>query len=237
MSETTHRRGFLGRVAAAAAAISLPWSELRAAPAPQGGGAPANWLGEVNGSHRCLFDFPQHKNGFPLLHVLNYLNTYGAAFNTRPGDVGAVGTLYSAGPASSIPMAFNDAMWAKYQLGEYMGLKDAGGRAYTHNVFNSPTANDRHLLVAVAGVSDMPPLGDALMACSIPNLQKMGTVFLLCNNAFDVLVGDLATRGKGTPEAITADLSGNILPGVIRVPAMVIAIEQAQGAGIAYNRQ
>ena len=28
---------------------------------------------------------------------------------------------------------------AKYGLGEYLGLKDAGGKPYTRNVFNQPT--------------------------------------------------------------------------------------------------
>ncbi len=239
MSETTPRRGFLGRLAMAATAVSLPWTELRAAPAPapQAAGAPANWIGQLKGTHRCLFDFPQHKSGFPLVHILNYLNTYSAAFNTRPGDVAAIGTFYAVGGASSIPLAFNDAMWAKYQLGEYTGLKDANGRSYTRNVFRSPTTNDRHLLVNVIGSPDMPPLGDMFVACGLENLQKMGATFLLCDNALGAFSGDLAARGKGTPEAIQADLAGNILPGVIRVPAMVIAIEQAQGARIAYNKQ
>ena len=38
-------------------------------------------------------------------------------------------------------------------------------------------------------------------------------------------------------EDIQKDLGANLLPGVVMVPAMVIAIEKAQGAGIAYNRQ
>ena len=33
------------------------------------------------------------------------------------------------------------------------------------------------------------------------------------------------------------ELGANLLPGVVRVPAMVIAIQKAQAAGIAYNRQ
>lgn len=237
MAEITHRRGFLGRMAAAAAAVGLPWTELRAAPAPQTPGANTDWISQVKGTHRCLFDFPQHKAGFPLLHILNYLNTYSAAYSMGAGQVGAVGTFYSVGSASSIPMAFNDAMWAKYQLGDYTGLKDANGRAYTRNVFQRPTANDRHLLINGIGAPDMPPMGEAMVACGIENLQKMGTTFLLCNNALEAWTGELAARGKGAPEAIGADLRGNLLPGVIIVPAMVIAIEQAQGAGIAYNKQ
>ena len=36
---------------------------------------------------------------------------------------------------------------------------------------------------------------------------------------------------------IEADLKANLLPAVTIVPAMVIAIEKAQVAGIKYNRQ
>ena len=49
----------------------------------------------------------------PLLHILNYINTYSAVYKTGPGQVGAVGTFYSAGNQSSISLGFNDAMWAK----------------------------------------------------------------------------------------------------------------------------
>ena len=73
---------------------------------------------EVKGTHRCFFDFPQHKNGLPLLHILNCLNTYSAAYKGAPGQAGAVGTFYGIGSQSSIPFAFTDAIWAKYQLGE-----------------------------------------------------------------------------------------------------------------------
>jgi hypothetical protein len=36
---------------------------------------------------------------------------------------------------------------------------------------------------------------------------------------------------------IQKELTSNMLPGVTMVPAMVIAIEKAQAAGIRYNRQ
>ena len=44
-------------------------------------------------------------------------------------------------------------------------------------------------------------------------------------------------RGKGKAADIEKDLRANLLPGVTIVPAMVIAIEKAQAAGIRYNRQ
>jgi intracellular sulfur oxidation DsrE/DsrF family protein len=234
LATKTHRRGFLGRVIGAAAAFSVGSSGLRAE-AQQSGGD--DWINGVKGTHRCLFDFPQHKNGMPQLHILNYLTTYAAAYKTTPGQVGAVGTFYSMGPQSSIPLAFNDAMWAKYGLGEYLSLKDAAGKPYTRNVFNKPTGDDLHLLMQAIQSPTIPALAGALPALGIESLQKMGTTFLLCANALGGWCAELEARGKGKMPEIEADLKANLLPGVTIVPAMVIAIEVAQRAGIAYNRQ
>lgn len=230
----THRRGFLGRLAGAAAALSVTGGAEIAQAQTSG---PDDWITGVKGTHRCLFDFPQHKNLMPQLHILNYLNTYAQAYKAAPGEAGAVGTFYSMGQQSSIPLAFNDAMWAKYGLGEYLGLKDASGKAYTHNVFYRPTAADLHLVMAAIQSPTIPALAGALPALGIESLQKMGTTFLLCANAFGGWCEELQARGKGKSADLMKDLSANILPGVITVPAMVIAIEKAQAAGIHYNRQ
>jgi hypothetical protein len=231
---TIYRRGFLGQMFGAAAAAGLAASGTRVAAQEPG---PDAWIGEVKGTHRCLFDFPQHKNGMPLLHILNYLNTYSAAYKTAPGHVGAVGTFYSAGNQASIPLAFNDIVWEKYQLGAYTGLKDADGKAYTRNVFNRPTTKDLHLLMQAIDSPMIPALADAVPALGIESLQKMGTRFLLCANALGIWCLELEARGKGKMQEIDKDLRANLLPGVTIVPAMVIAIEKAQEAGIRYNRQ
>jgi hypothetical protein len=65
----------------------------------------------------------------------------------------------------------------------------------------------------------------------------MGTTFLLCANALGGWCAELEARGKGKMADIQAELKANMLPGVTIVPAMVIAIEAAQRAGITYNRQ
>jgi intracellular sulfur oxidation DsrE/DsrF family protein len=195
------------------------------------------WLTEVKGTHRVLFDFPQHKNGFPLLHIFNYLNTYATAYNAAAGEVGAVGTFYGAGAQASIALAFNDTIWEKYALGAYAGLKDARGAFYTRNVFNRPAPQDLHVLMQAVGTPMIPALAGAMPAIGIENLQKMGTKFILCQNALGIWALELEARGKGTAEDIEKALRANLLPGVTVVPAMVIAIDQAQEAGIGYNRQ
>jgi intracellular sulfur oxidation DsrE/DsrF family protein len=230
----THRRNFLGRVFGAAAAASLSIAGTRAAAEDSGAD---DWINEVKGTHRCLFDFPRHANAMPLLHILNYLNTYSAAYKTTPGEVGAVGTLYSVGAQSSIMMGFNDDIWAKYQLGVYSGLKDANGKPYTRNVFNKPTGDDLHLLMQAIDSPKIPALAGAVPALGIESLQKMGAKFIMCNNALGIWCLELEARGKGKAADIEKDLRANLLPGVTIVPAMVIAIDKAQEAGMTYNRQ
>ena len=231
----TDRRRFLGRVLGAAAATGLSIAGAASAAAAESG--PDDWLKEVKGTHRCLFDFPQHKNGMPLLHILNYLNTYSAAYKAPAGEVGAVGTLYSVGSQASITLAFNDAIWTKYALGAYTGLKDADGKPYARNVFNRPTAKDLHLLMQAIDSPQIPALEGAMPALGIENLQKMGTKFVLCANALGIWCLELEARGKGKASEIERELRANLLPGVTIVPAMVIAIDKAQEAGIKYNRQ
>jgi len=128
-------------------------------------------------------------------------------------------------------------MWAKYALGDYTGMKDASGKAYTRNVLYRPTANDAHLLIQAFQTPNIPELHEAVPGLGIENLQKMGTKFLMCANAFGAWCLELQARGKGKAETMQAELTANLLPGVTVVPAMVIAIEKAQAAGIRYNRQ
>jgi intracellular sulfur oxidation DsrE/DsrF family protein len=231
----TDRRSFLGRILGAAAAAGVSIAGTQSAVAIESGAD--QWIDEVKGTHRCLFDFPQHKNAMPLLHILNYLNTYSSAYKTGPGQVGAVGTFYSVGGQASIPLAFNDVVWEKYALGVYTGLKDATGKPYTHNVFNRPTTRDLHLLMQAIDSPMIPALADAVPALGIENLQKMGTKFILCANALGIWTLELEARGKGKAQEIDKELRANLLPGVTIVPAMVIAIDKAQEAGIKYNRQ
>jgi intracellular sulfur oxidation DsrE/DsrF family protein len=232
---STERRGFLGRMFGVAAAASIPLAMKRAVAAEEAG--PDDWMRQVRGTHRCLFDFPQHKNGVPLLHMLNYLNTYATVYKPGAGQVAAVGTFYGIGGQASIPLGVNDARWKKYGLGEYTALKDAAGKPYTRNVLARPTKSDLHLLMQAIQSPTIPALAEAMPGIGIENLQKMGAKFLLCANALGGWCLDLEARGKGKAPDIEKDMRANLLPGVTIVPAMVIAIEQSQEAGIRYNRQ
>jgi intracellular sulfur oxidation DsrE/DsrF family protein len=215
----TPRRGFLGRLAALAAAgtaASIP-SVLRAdAPVED------EWLNRLNAKHRQLFDMSAHGDGFPLVHILNYINTLNSAYNVKDSDINTIGTLYG-GPGGTTVFAFNDAMWAKYKLGEANKFNDHKTKApATRNVWRTDPD--------IAGLMVAPP-------ASIESLQKRGTLFLLCNNALNFWASMLAQASGMQQPAVVADLKANMLPGVVIVPAMVIAIQQIQDKGIAYNKQ
>ena len=225
------RRSFLARSAGAAAALtagsSLPGG-LAGEQARQAQSSHDQWLAGMTARHRCLFDFPLHGDGLPLIHMLNYIDTYKKAYGEPATTVNAIGTFYGApGAPASIPLGWNDAMWGKYRIGELLKLKDPETNAPTkRNMFYRPRARDPILL------------NGAVTAAGIENLQKLGATFLMCNNAFVAWMGFLSGSGtRGNAAEIERDIRANLIPGVITVPAIVIAIEKAQGTGIAYNRQ
>ena len=54
--------------------------------------------------------------GIGLIHMLNYYDTYNKAFKVKDADIDAVLTFYG----TTTFHALNDAVWAKYRLGEFL---------------------------------------------------------------------------------------------------------------------
>jgi hypothetical protein len=178
----------------------------------------SRWLEGLTAKHKQFFDAPAPAGGIPLVHVMNYYDTYNKAFNVKDADIDAVLTFYGTTTFHGL----KDAMWAKYQLGEFLEITDpATGKPATANPWRaSPVV-----------------LGLTLPTAGIEALQKRGATFILCNNALTIFSGLLAQKRGLDATAVYEDLKANILPGVWLVPGMVVAIEQAQRAGLSYHRQ
>ena len=177
-----------------------------------------SWLKGLKAKHRQFFDAPAAGGGIPLVHVMNYYDTYNKAYGVKDADIDAVLTFYG----STTFHGLNDAMWAKYRLGEFLEVNDpATGQPATANPWRAAPVI----------------LGMTLAPASIESLHKRGATFILCNNALQIFSGMLAAKRGLDSKAVYADLNANILPQVQLVPAMVIAVEQAQRAGLAYHRQ
>ena len=177
----------------------------------------SRWLERVKAPHRQLFDAPQPEGGIPLVHVMNYYETLNKAFGVKDADIDGVLTFYGG----TTFYGLNDAMWAKYKIGEFLGLKNEKGEFVTANPWRaSPTI-----------------LGMSLPQASIESLGKRGATFSLCNNALGLFSGMLAQKRGLDPRVVHEDMKNNILAGVDLIPGMVVAIEQAHRAGLSYHRQ
>ena len=203
------------------AATPAHWSSSSSSVASTESKSPAfadKWLKGLNGKHRQLFDSPAPGGGILLIHMLNYYDTLIRDYHLKDADVDAVGTFYGTTTFYGV----NDAMWAKYKIGEFLETNDPStGKAATVNPWRSAPNI----------------LGMSLPQASIESLQKRGATFIICNNALGIFAGMLANARGLKTEDVFADLKANILPNVELVPGMVVAIDQAHMAGLSYQRQ
>lgn len=206
------------RTLAVVAVLAAGGLTLTAASRPSDPSSPPDlWLKNLDGKYGQFFDATAPAGGIPLIHVMNYYDTYNKAYNVADKDIDAVLTFYGM----TTFYALNDAMWQKYALGEFLDTKGADGQAATANPWRAnPTI-----------------IGMQIPAASIEALQKRGATFIVCNNALTIFSGLVAQKRGLDPAAVYADMKANILPGVELIPGMVIAVEQAQDAGLAYHRQ
>lgn len=218
----TPRRGFLGRLIAGAAALAV----AAVSPAPlfaEEGTTAENdthpgddWLRELKGKHRTVFDMSAHRNGKPLGQAKNYLDAWRDAFKVTERDVNLVFGIHGEG----IPVVLNDALWSRFKLGEQYEIMDSGTKsASARNPFS--VAN------AVAS-------GLVTQEQSVENLQKRGVRFLICMNTIAAATRKLSSAGLGTPDEVRAAIMAGLLPGVVIVPAMVVALTQLQERGVQY---
>lgn len=206
------RRHFLGRAAAALAAfgVGLP-SVARADQMLAGTAADSEhdaWMKPLKGKHRQIFHATATGDA-PMLMANNYLDAYTEAFAAKPGEANAVIGVHSG----ALTLGFNNAAWAKYSMGKGGNVTDpATKEPAVKNIFAS---------------------GGRL---SVEEAQKRGIVFLMCNTALKLRSRAFATERGETYEAVYEDLKASRLPGMILVPALVVAINRAQEAGFTYVR-
>jgi intracellular sulfur oxidation DsrE/DsrF family protein len=69
---------------------------------------------------------------------------------------------------------------------------------------------------------------------SMEKLQARGVQFTACNVALTVLSGMTSKNAGTTPEVAKQEWTAGLLPGVVLVPAGVLAVNRAQEKGCAY---
>jgi intracellular sulfur oxidation DsrE/DsrF family protein len=212
IASTTGRRGFLGGIAAVAAAAGLSGalpSRLGAENAGEGTLDPAldAWFGRITGKHRIIFDAPEPNSGMVAIWPRVYLNTMQA---TYPGTATAVIILRHA----AIPLAMGDALWAKYKFGEMFSIKD-GDLPATRN----PYATITGLPIPGLGVSE---------------LLKSGVLVGACDVALTVFSSGAAQKMGLNADAVKKEWIAGLFPGVQVVPSGVLGVAHSQELGCVY---
>ena len=214
---TTPRRGFLRRLAAATAllggSVALP-APLRAAPLADADDD--DWMKSLTGKHRTVFDVGAHRNGRPLMQSKNFLDAWRDAFKVPPQQVNLVVGIHG----EAIPFVLSDALWSRFHIGEHFELTDPATKA----------AATRNLFIA----SNVATPGMVNAEQTVEALQKRGVRFIVCRNALGATAARLSSLGLGPVEEVRTALLGDLLPGVIPVPAMVVAVAQLQERGLTY---
>ena len=210
--EATPRRGFLGRLAAGAVAIAAGGLVTKGSAQPvSSANSPwdDSWMTRIKGKHRQIFDAMDVNSGFPLAMAYFWMQTNHDAYNLKISELSAVVVLRHA----AVVMAMNDAIWAKYKIGEVNNITDP--------LTGKPA--DRNIFAAAKGFP-LPPIPDA----SIEKLRDAGAIFCACNVAMSVNSGTLGEKiGVSKDDAMKEWIAG-LLPGVTRVPSGVLAVGRAQ---------
>lgn len=210
----TPRRGFLGRIAAAAMGLGAATLLPTTATAEVGPEHPARdpkleaWFGKLTGKHRTIFDAPAPNEGMPAIWPRIYLNTTNA---TYPGEP-AVAMVIAR--HSGLALALSDAIWAKYPISETFNVKP-GGKTVTANPYANITA------------LPIPGLG-------IAELLKSGVLVGACDVALTVYSGGVAAKMGMKAEDVKKEWIAGLFPGVQVVPSGVMAAARAQEFGANY---
>jgi len=209
MQDTVVRRSFLARLATAGSALAAV-AALPSTSAAQSSRAPTHpadaWLDDLKGQHKNIFDCISVETGpTGWAFARNFLtaNT-GPTYQLKDADVNAIVCVRHLASV----FGFNDAMWAKYKLGESQKVIEGG----------VPAVRNAHTSIA-------------------NDLAKRGVIVAVCGMATTRIARTVAAADTGLNAAdVEADLRANLVTPTARVVAAgVIVTNRAQEKGFTYT--
>jgi hypothetical protein len=224
---TTDRRGFMTEIALGAAVLSgsavvapIGAEELdrvAGALARAGGAWDMSWVEQVQrATYKAVFDSPAIADGAALDLAAgiqdNFKEVYGSDDVVR-----MVIIMRQLGQV----MAFDDALWERYAIGEERKINDP--------VTKQP-ARRNPFAKAMAGEPSYAA------GAKLDALHARGAIFLVCNRASMNWAASAAERTKHDVEQVRGEVRNGLVPGATLMPTGVFALVRAQNAGCAYMR-
>lgn len=229
-TDATGRRDFLAQVASAAAVLAatacaaapVAAAAKGAAPRPAAPPAPTHWddgwTARVSAAkHKAVFDAPAIADGVAFTNAFVFLLSYNQMYGTADADMVPVIVIRHA----AIPLAVDDELWDRYELGKSAKVKDgATGKWARRNPFLRVDPDDK----------------DAFPPATIEALVKRGAILLGCNLAANRLAGDIARKSGQSHDDAFAEVRAHLVPGLTLMPSGILATVRAQEAGAAFIR-
>lgn len=204
------RRGLFVRLAGAAAlGLAGLVPALSGTPAEAATNDGPDWPGKLKGRHRQVVDAYAVNDGFPLGFAYTFLIT-----NPSPGAATAVVVLRH----TPMVIALNDAMWAKYKIGESFKIIDPETNA---PAVKNPFLHPKPGVLPVDGMA-------------VDRLLAQHTIFGACNVALMVLSKKLAGKAGVTADDAAKEWAANVIPGITVIPSGTWGVNRAQEAGCTY---
>ncbi len=216
------RRSFLSRAGAGLAALG---AALGPGATPAHAQAPADlrwqparhpqddWLDHLPGKHRLLFDTTTPDELADAIRFAgNFYSANKNGYGLDSADLAVVIVLRHR----SAPLAYTDAMWAKY------GVTLAARAELT-----DPKTKEAPKVNPYA-----PSAADAsARAGSLASLIRIGVQFAICDISTHGIASLIARASGGTAEAAYKEIAANLIGNGRLVPAGIVAVNRAQERG------
>lgn len=223
------RRLFLGRLAAGAGVIGAAVATspagstalaMPAAAAKDESWRPArhaqdDWLDQVPGQHRLIFDTTSADGMFwGLRFAGNFYTANHDAYALKDGDLAVV----IVARHKSTPFGYSSAMWAKY--GKYLS---------EHADFVDPKTKEPPAVNLYAAPEHSPGQGAA--PDPIGALTKKGAHFAVCAMSTRAIAGKIAAGTGANADEVNKELAANLVGNGHLVSAGIVAVNRAQERG------
>jgi hypothetical protein len=172
------------------------------------------WLDGGGRRHRMVFDSVSGNGaGDALAFARNFYTVNGKAYGIAEKEISVVIIFRHL----STPFGFTDTVWARY-----------GAILVDRTKLNDPRTSAPPLvnLFSIELKDGTPNRGTTLGA-----LVQLGARFAVCGSATHAIAETIAKKIDGDADAIFQELTANLVPGAVMVPAGIVALKRAQEHG------
>lgn len=173
-----------------------------------------------------VYDIVKIGDGKFLNNVKNSLNGLEFGFGIPRPQIKIAVAMH--GPANMLN--YDDAMWSKYQIGEWLKVTDPEtGKPAVRNIF----VGKDEAAKPSADLANPDNRESMFQATNLATLRHRGVQFLSCHTATEEQARALVRMRKlsASPEEVVKDMLAHTIPGTIVVAAMVAAIALLQTEG------